>query len=424
MSLTHAEILLRHGRYDLAEEQVRRALAESPDDARAHGLLGLVLLHRDRHGDAEAAARRAVSLEPADPWTHYVLGHVLVGGGKLAEARAAADEAVRLDPESPEHFALLAHVFLAAQRWRESLDAAERGLALDAEHQTLSNLRATALTHLGRRDEATQTIRKTLADNPENDWSHANSGWGELHANRPRRALEHFREALRLNPENDWAKGGLVEALKAKNPIYRVLLAYFLWMIRLNPRVRMGVLVGAFVLYLIGGEVAATNPGLSPYLTPLLVAYLVFAVLTWVAMPLFNLLLRLNRFGRYALSDEQRRGSTIFGLGMLLPIGALTAGIVASWATGSTLPGRLGGFLLVKFGLLLLPLAFVSLTIGRPRFPLFAAGMAALYGFAVVTGVAVVGGWSNAAGLQNAYSLAFIGAIWGVVLFAGRRPAV
>jgi hypothetical protein len=61
-------------------------------------------------------------------------------------------------------------------------------------------------------------------------------------------------------------------------------------------------------------NIARGNPGLSPWISPLLILYVVFAVMTWVASPLFNLLLRLNRFGRLALRREQIITSNWVGL--------------------------------------------------------------------------------------------------------------
>ena len=90
----------------------------------------------------------------------------------------------------------------------------------------------------------------------------------------PLKAMEHFREALRLDPEMEWARAGIVEAMKARNFVYRWMLAYFLWMARLDSRVRWGLVIGAP-----GGEqphLAAgggRTPALAPLLLPILFAY-------------------------------------------------------------------------------------------------------------------------------------------------------
>ena len=87
-----------------------------------------------------------------------------------------------------------------------------------------------ALVQLGRKDEAQQTLGSALANDPENALTHANQGWALLHRGDHAKALEHFREALRIDPELDWARAGIVEALKARHLIYRVMLRFFLWM--------------------------------------------------------------------------------------------------------------------------------------------------------------------------------------------------
>ena len=57
------------------------------------------------------------------------------------------------------------------------------------------------------------------------------------------------REALRIAPENEYARHGLVEALKARHLVYRMMLAYFLWMARLSSKARWAVVIGALVLF-------------------------------------------------------------------------------------------------------------------------------------------------------------------------------
>ena len=41
-------------------------------------------------------------------------------------------------------------------------------------------------------------------------------------------------------------------------------------------------------------------------LWPLLILFYAFIYLSWTAMPMFNLLLRFNRFGRHILTKDQR----------------------------------------------------------------------------------------------------------------------
>jgi hypothetical protein len=92
---------------------------------------------------------------------------------------------------------------------------------------------------------------------------------------------------------------------------------------------------------------AQERPEWQPWIAPILVAYFVFVVLTWFAVPLFNLLLRCNRFGAYALSRDQRASSNWFAICLLsfvvattiyLCSGEITALVAAAVSVGVALP--------------------------------------------------------------------------------------
>jgi hypothetical protein len=172
--------------------------------------------------------------------------------------------------------------------------------------------------------------------------------------------MEHFREALRLDPDSDWARSGIVEALKARHFVYRWMLAYFLWMNRLGSRAQWGIIIGGYLGYRVLLELGRNRPELAPWILPLIAAYVVFALLTWLAYPLFNLLLRLNRFGRLALSRDQIVGSNWVGGSLLVAFAALCAAAIA-W-NGVWL------FVGLMCVLLVLPLSAVHrMPVGWPR---------------------------------------------------------
>lgn len=361
--LQRALVLLEQTRFDLAEKELRLALADDPDDPFAHAFLASCLNARDDYTPAMAEAQAAIRLAPDWAEAHAILARVLIGRHRFDEARLAAVEALRLDPEDPDYHGLLANIHLGEQQWQAALEEAERGLALDAEHVLCNNLRAMALTRLGRAEEAGATLSATLARNPEDAFSHANLGWSSLHQRDPNKAREHFREALRLDPTMDYARLGMVEALKSKNLVYALMLRYFLFMSRLGKRAQWAVVLGGYFGYQFLRAVADKNPDLAPWITPLLVLYIVFAILTWIAVPLFNLLLRLDRFGRHALSRDQRVASNWVGLMLLTILSAL-----AVWLFAEEPYSFLGLAAAVYFGLLLLPVsAIYNCDRGWPR---------------------------------------------------------
>lgn len=315
--LERARVLLAQSRHADAEREAMQSLAVEPGNPEALALLALSRSHLKKSREAIAAAAEAVGLAPEIPHFHYVHGLVLHHADRYDEAFVAVQEALRLDPSDPDSFSLLAAIELTRRRWQPALEAAERALALNAEHVEAANFRAMALVRLGRKAEAMATVDFALEREPDNATSHANQGWNCLHRNEPRQAQEHFREALRLDPELDYAREGMMEALKARNLVYRGMLAYFLWIGRQSQGLQWALIAGVFLLSGKFDDLIAYHP---LFWVPVILFY-VFIYLSWTAVPMFNLLLRMNRFGRYLLTPDQRTGSNWFG-GVLLAAAA------------------------------------------------------------------------------------------------------
>ncbi len=302
-------LLLQQGRHELAAGEFRLALAESPGDGLGHALLAHCYSALQRYPESEAEAAAAIALEPDSAYVHYAMARVQESRNDPVRALASIREAVRLDPKDADCLAMLAAILLDLKRTNEALGAAEAALAEDPAHVAANNVRAMALVALGRRAEAGATLDAALAREPENSWTHANRGWGHLHEGDPQSALRHFREAMRLDPDNDWARRGIVEAVKARNPVYALMLRYTLWMQAQSGRMQWGLVVGAWLAFRVVGVVGARYPALVPVVLPLQIAYILLAWFSWTAVPLSNLVLRLNRHGRLALFPEQIRES-------------------------------------------------------------------------------------------------------------------
>jgi Tfp pilus assembly protein PilF len=350
--LQRALVLQQQGRHEMAEKELRQHLVQQPNDAFAHALLAVSLVEQERFDEAEHTARDAVGGAPDMAFCHYAMARVLSARNQEAGAAGAIREAIRLEPTDADYHAMLAGIEFDRRDWTAALSAAETGLQFDPEHVGCNNLRAMALVKLGRKAEAGATIERTLARDPDDAFSHANQGWTLLEQGRRKEAMHHFRESLRLDPTNDWARAGLVEGLKSGNPLYAVMLKYFLWMQKLSDGARWGILIGGYLLNRLMGGLARSNPDLAPWLLPLRVLYVTFAVFTWLAYPLFNLMLFLHPLGRHALDREQRVQAGWVGTCIGLALASLGA-----WLFG----GRGGDYLIpaLVFGLLAIPTAAI-----------------------------------------------------------------
>lgn len=418
--LERACLLFDQNRHQLAETELRQALLDEPDNPRALALLAICLSERKQYAEATETAERAIRSAPDSPLGFQALASVLNDRNRFKEAQAAIEEALRLDPYNVNSFGKLAQTLIHQKEWRSALNVAESGLEIDAEDVDCANLRAIALVKLGRREEAGAMIDVALGKNPDNPITHANQGWTLLEQGQPKKAMEHFREALRLDPNNEWARGGIVEALKARHFIYAVMLRYFLWMARLKPGAQWGVLIGVVLGNRMLAGLSDANPDLAPWILPLRILLFSFVVMTWTAGGLFNLLLRANRFGRLALSREQTVASNWLGVTLVLALVSLGFCVWFSFESVFLVP-------LIVFGLLLLPVSGAFRGEGWKRRTLVAAalGIAAIGVTAAALAVAsIFQPLEMAKSMQGYAGDALMAFIWGVMIFTWGSSAL
>jgi tetratricopeptide (TPR) repeat protein len=203
-----ALLLLQQSRYDMAERELRGALADDPDESISHSLLAMCLLERQAYDEATSEAEQAIGLMPDQPMPHYAMAQVMRRRRRYADAERAIAEAIALDPFSSDYFAVQSAIYFDQRKWQAAKHAAEMGLSVDAEDVSCNNLRSMAMVKLGETADAFKSLEAALEREPENAYTHANLGWTKLEQGDPKSALNHFREALRLDPELDWARSG------------------------------------------------------------------------------------------------------------------------------------------------------------------------------------------------------------------------
>lgn len=319
-----AILLYQQRRWDLAEQELRGVLAQNPDFAPAHAMLGIVLSNADNLDDALAHARQSVTIDPENDFGFYAIAVVQVARNDLKAAVDAAESAIEIDPEDVQHRGLLGQIQFAQNRWEDALKAADAGLALEPEDTGCLNLRSLTLTKLGRTDEATASVHASLKHDPENPHTHQALGYAKLHQGDAKQALTHFQEALRRDPTLDGSRAGLVEALKARNPIYRMVLGWFLWLERFEPQRRLQILIGLWVSAQVGRRLLA-GAGYDTAAQIVSYSWLGFVLLTACAVPIFNLLLLVHPVGKHALERTARNHALLLGSCLLIATGFFIA---------------------------------------------------------------------------------------------------
>ena len=305
--------LLSDGQRAEALARLDVLLREEPWQGSLFALRGLICAESGLLDEAGEAARRAREISPDHPFVQYAAAAVALQQGSVLDAIQAAQAAQQLAPEYSDAALLEARARAQLGQWDRvaAITAAVAEWEPENEEAALLGAIAAAVARDGTTDKATW---ERLGERfPLNPVARAGSGWTRLNAGQIRAARVEFEQALAMDPSLSWAKEGLATALKARNPLYALLLRFFLWFGRLQPRTRTLILVGGFLGYNTLRRTATHLPELRPLIVPVLVVYLAFVVLSWLADPLMNLLLMTRAEGRRLLEPDQQRSAVLVG---------------------------------------------------------------------------------------------------------------
>lgn len=331
--LARIEILIHQEKYSEAEKVVKDLLSEDANNIYFLSLLAEINLQQDKLDIASTVIDQAIGLSPDFAHLFFIKSRILLQQSNMDEAEAAIHQSIALDPYHAHYCALLAHMRLLRKKYTEALEIADRALEIDAENLLALNTRSAALIKLDRKEESFATIEGALREDPNNAYTHANYGWGLLEKGDHKKALEHFKEALKSNPNLGSAQAGLLQALKASNPVYNLFLKYSFWMGNLTAKYQWGVIIGFYLAVRGLKAVAEANPSLQPYLTPIIVLLTLIAFSTWIINPVSNLFLRFNPYGKLLLKKKEKMSSNF----VAVSLGICLAGIAAYFFTKNEL---------------------------------------------------------------------------------------
>jgi tetratricopeptide (TPR) repeat protein len=307
--LSKVEILIQQKKYREAEQIIGDLLREEPNNIQFLYFLTEIYLSQEKLEDATTIANQAIGLAPDEPSLLHLKARIALMQDDYDEALELILDALELDPQDPDYFAFLAHIYLIRKDYESALQYADEALELDPEHIFALNTRSKTLLKLKKDDEAFQTIENALREDPTNTYTHANYGWNLLERGDHKKALNHFKESLSNNPNNEYAQAGMLEAIKASNPVYKAFLKYSFWMGNLTANYQWAVILGFYFGVRILRAIANANTALQPFLTPLIIVLSLFAFSTWVIKPISNLFLRFNVYGKLLLDKKEKMSS-------------------------------------------------------------------------------------------------------------------
>ncbi|RTL38854.1 MAG: TonB family protein [Candidatus Melainabacteria bacterium] len=281
-------ICYQNKQYKHAEKEFREELASAPDSAAAHAMLGMTLVALRKGEQGHKEALEAVRLFPDYAYGHYTLSYSFAAINKPKESEKAIVEAIRIQPEEAYLFGRAAQIYMNQKKYQRALEMADIGLSFEPDNEECLINRGGALLELNKLPEAEVTLQQALAVDPESYTAHINMGATQLRLMKHAEAFTHYREALRLNPNSEQARLGVLESLKAKNPLYHGMLRFSIFCRTLPPP----VVVCALLLLIF--------PPTRLIIVAIFGAYA-------VANYMFELALHLDPVGRDFVSDRKEK---------------------------------------------------------------------------------------------------------------------
>jgi arylsulfatase A-like enzyme/Flp pilus assembly protein TadD len=193
-----AEIHLRAGETDSAEELLRRAVDGDALHLGSAVTLANLLESQGRIDEASAVLEGLLRVDPGHPVALAALGRVRLDDPE--RARPILEEAVRLNPTRFEPLASLGMCYLRLEMPHRAEATLRRALELRPNDLRASNNLAVSLFLQSRPEEAAELLRQLMRRAPEFAEAHNNLAL-VLHAEgRDVEAEQAAREALRLQP--------------------------------------------------------------------------------------------------------------------------------------------------------------------------------------------------------------------------------
>ena len=124
---------------------------------------GCSALKDGKYDKAEENLRKAVSDEPKYVAAWVTLGQLLAGRQKMDDARQACSQARTVDPKYIPSYLCLADIAARAQNWPETLNLSNQALELDSANDPVAyDYNAAASLNLRRLDDAEKSAAKAI----------------------------------------------------------------------------------------------------------------------------------------------------------------------------------------------------------------------------------------------------------------------
>jgi len=211
--------LAKKGQYAAAVPEWAKAVAMSPDDARARNNYGQTLEHLGKQDEAIAQLRKAVLYKPHYPEAHNNLGIALAASGDESEAIESYRKALEDNPGYAEAHNNLGRALMQEHHLAESIEQFQAALSINPEYAEAHNNLGYALAAQGHLDDAIGEYNKAIESDPKYAHAYNNLGLAMAMQDHVDDAIADFNKAIQLDPADAGAEGNLGHALLQKNQL-------------------------------------------------------------------------------------------------------------------------------------------------------------------------------------------------------------
>lgn len=345
------------GHFDDAIDECKDYLSGEPDDSWAYVILAYCYADQNKKNRATEAIDTALGLAPNDEDVHVGRAYVMIKLGQNSQALVSCRAALEIDPENVQARSYMAIALTDLGKRREAMAAVDRALELEPESAVMHNLRAELFRVAKDKEAALAASSEALRLNPENPDFHATRSRILRSKAGSKESIQAMKESMRLDPTDQDNRDELLEAFRARFPLYRWMYSFSEWSAGLEGHWRYAPIVA---LYLVGRVGARLLPKDSPWKWVLLPFGILYGLLmfTIYLMPiLLDAWMSLDKQVKNFLSRDHRRGviavTSCFLIGLaLLALSAVDNRFFAPGIAELLLGFLLGGMLshLQSFG--------------------------------------------------------------------------
>ncbi|MBU2567771.1 MAG: tetratricopeptide repeat protein [Elusimicrobia bacterium] len=183
-----------------AEELLKSAIKNKPEDVLLHLTLSELYEHQKQFVPAAEELHRTAQLEPNNHVLHMRAGGLYFLAGEHAKAEESFRKAIEIAPRESSAFFWLAILYEEKKLWHEAIQYIRK--SIDLQPDVVSYLRLSYYyTQVKDAPKAIDTLQRALKKDAKSPEIHFFLGLGYMDIKRYKKAESHLLECIKLNPQ-------------------------------------------------------------------------------------------------------------------------------------------------------------------------------------------------------------------------------